>query len=610
MADLDPESSFSTSDVLSYFRKYNLLTRDLLYYWERRGWLQPEKAKRGSKQQGRSYSVQDVERIGVLLKCYRAGYKPEQASNAARTAQMLKTQELTALLRASSVLLKSALPEVPSKSEADLPKAVLGHAGRNLDQVATQAQQALVAEWCGVVLLAKDDPKLLILAASKGDTLVDAKRSAFRIGEGLIGNVVSDACVRLNRRDLARLPATHVHDTSHLASGCRYSIMVVPLRDRREQRIGWIIAENRKGPDGQPGEYPAFDEVDEVVATILANQVVVALELLHLVAASRVLLNELRQSPSLHSFVTQLLWHALPLLRADRGDLLWAEPDGTLKVLAHAGPSDVADGEVLPAPSICHWVYQNRLPRLETDVKASRIQDYRPCCEETRSELTVPLFLRDKCVGVLNLESFRPGDKGGLDEQDQTVLLYLADHAMAAAQALRARHLEGVHAILQRMRASRSRAEVVRHILEEVLQIGFERARVLEYDQRKEAFVCVDSLGLSEPPGVYSGRELVIAGSQYAKMTRDDARTGRFGAQLRVPSRNGPDPNATLFGKKPHLPWAVAPLVINGDLYGYIAADNAISEGPISTSDLEFLDFFSVLAAQAIASMGYVVHES
>jgi hypothetical protein len=70
-----------------------------------------------------------------------------------------------------------------------------------------------------------------------------------------------------------------------------------------------------------------------------------------------------------------------------------------------------------------------------------------------------------------------------------------------------------------------------------------------------------------------------------------------------VPSRDlGEDPSGPAVRKPPGLPWVVAPLVISGKLFGYIAADKRVTRADISAADLEYVSLFGVLAAQAIAN--------
>jgi two-component system sensor histidine kinase KdpD len=64
----------------------------------------------------------------------------------------------------------------------------------------------------------------------------------------------------------------------------------------------------------------------------------------------------------------------------------------------------------------------------------------------------------------------------------------------------------------------------------------------------------------------------------------------------------GPDPEAEGLQKDPKAPWAAAPLVVGGRLYGQIIADNGRSQRIISSEALDYLTLLAALAAQAIAN--------
>jgi len=64
----------------------------------------------------------------------------------------------------------------------------------------------------------------------------------------------------------------------HLASGKCYSLLGVPLKDRKGRVLGVMKVDNKKDIDGKPNETVYFTEVDESIAIILANHLVVALE--------------------------------------------------------------------------------------------------------------------------------------------------------------------------------------------------------------------------------------------------------------------------------------------------------------------------------------------
>jgi GAF domain-containing protein len=778
----------TTSEVLDFFRKYNL-TRDLLYYWERRTWVRSEPAKRGKGvRKGRTYSEEEVQKIGLMLRSLRAGYSPEQAANYALGPQKPTSQELTSLLRASDSLAKTIVSgfwlgdrrQTVRVFGVDLPQA-LAHAAR-------EAYATLEVESCAIALVDPNDPDRLFIVANKGDKDMDCKGRDFRRhqvpGGGLTGYMASQGRLqRLNQTELANHPFKRKDPPDHLASGECYSRMMVPLQTRvtPPRIVGWIIADNRKGPDGQPGGFPSFDEIDAAIGTILANQIVVVLELLRMFEATDEVVNQLRVAPGRDEFLNTLLKRAQLLVRADRGDVYAGGIQEPLTLVAKVGKGGLEKGDALPVQSLCRRVYERGEPILEPDVQDADAP-YHSCCAETRCEMAVPLFLEAnpqdsrkaghrRLIGVLNLESF---EVNGFDERDLLIIRYLVDHAMPVAYAIEAssavtrqlarvgqgatpelavdtilrsvqeglgfdcgiiymvetppgilkvrksepvrkpfeyrlqdralatkifhsgrpyfsadpkndpevnigglEHFEvtgpligvplkiedtvvGVLVVwskngpvperrdceslaryaqlavttiavadrerkwrdrerewralasrvlssIQKGKSSESESTPVRRLLSSVRDaLGFDRARVFRYQPGDEIYTCVDSIGVDEEPGLYAGPTPVtvrIADSQYSTQTRDNAKEGIFDARLCEPSKTGVDPDSGKLGKPNDLPFAVAPLVINGELYGYIAADNAKSRREISPEDLSGLHLFSVVAA-ALAIAG------
>lgn len=57
-------------------KKLDGLTPDLLYYWERQGYIRPKRKKIGKKSV-RDYSNRDFELIEVMFKFYKKGLKPK-----------------------------------------------------------------------------------------------------------------------------------------------------------------------------------------------------------------------------------------------------------------------------------------------------------------------------------------------------------------------------------------------------------------------------------------------------------------------------------------------------------------------------------------------------
>jgi DNA-binding transcriptional MerR regulator len=80
----------STSEVLDLAPG---LSRDLLYFWERKGWITPNKRKRGSKQEGRDYPISEARKAQIMWSLYKQGHTPEHAYSMARVVEQMASVE-------------------------------------------------------------------------------------------------------------------------------------------------------------------------------------------------------------------------------------------------------------------------------------------------------------------------------------------------------------------------------------------------------------------------------------------------------------------------------------------------------------------------------------
>lgn len=65
----------TTGQVLN---KITNLTKELLYYWEARGYIRPQKYQRGRVEK-RDYSEADLKLITTIFKYYEKGFSPKKA---------------------------------------------------------------------------------------------------------------------------------------------------------------------------------------------------------------------------------------------------------------------------------------------------------------------------------------------------------------------------------------------------------------------------------------------------------------------------------------------------------------------------------------------------
>jgi len=219
----------------------------------------------------------------------------------------------------------------------------------------------------------------------------------------------------------------------------------------------------------------------------------------------------------------------------------------------------------------------------------------------------VPILFGAVAVGVLVVFGWKsrhpqPDDVGALGQYAK-----LAVTTIAISDVERQRHdaILMIRSILAQMQnPSEDVYRLLRSVLKGAVSAGFDRARVLRLRENEEGgvFVCLDSYGGDEPRAL-AGKTIAISQSKYAQKTMSDFREGRLEPRIRVPRREfGEDPYGSDLNKPPGVPWVVAPLVVSGKLFGYIAADKSVTKAEISVADVEYLGLFGTLAAQAIAN--------
>lgn len=96
--------AFGTSEVLDKFKG---LTRELLYYMEKAGFINPTKLTRG-KLDKRLYSEEDLEKIGLIWQYYQRGISPKEACKKAE-------EQLESDVSPAQIRLKEAIERAHAK---------------------------------------------------------------------------------------------------------------------------------------------------------------------------------------------------------------------------------------------------------------------------------------------------------------------------------------------------------------------------------------------------------------------------------------------------------------------------------------------------------------
>ena len=370
-----------------------------------------------------------------------------------------------------------------------------------LRTVVRHISSLLEVEACGIFLVPNDRSEELVLEASYSDKWhhefppVQLKIQSVPKG-GLTGHIAAQGeVVRLHGESLLNTPYSARNPPEHLASGKSYSLLGVPLKDRKGRVLGVMKVDNKKDVDGKPNETICFTEVDESIAIILANHLVVALENILMPKLFARLTQDLHTAQDLAEAFKTILHTALELFRADRAEIvLWNESKHDLVVAAHSGESVLEIGQVIPTPSLIRTLWNSPSQSLlvpDVSVEPS----YYAANPRTRSEIAIRLELKKQPLGVLNVES---SQLNGFDHQDLEVLQVLAQHAAIAIQVI-GREMS-FHGIVQRL-VERPLAydELLKSILESVRDIyGLDSGIIYIADDVNHVLRC--SAFISEKP--------------------------------------------------------------------------------------------------------------
>jgi GAF domain-containing protein len=208
----------------------------------------------------------------------------------------------------------------------------------------------------------------------------------------------------------------------------------------------------------------------------------------------------------------------------------------------------------------------------------------------------VPLIFGVKVVGVLVAWSHRTPNlptERHITELEPFARLAAISIATAASEQQRTQVLQAVQSILAQMQNELSREKNLRLILHAAQTVGFDRVRIFQFQDGTRSFVCLDSLGKSNPDNV-RGYTIFPARNPYIKHLTETALSNPA-ARKYDPTMFGISPDAEALGRPPDIPWVLVPLVITGKLYGYIATDNAYSRREITSDSLEYMTLLGAL---------------
>ena len=486
---------------------------------------------------------------------------------------------------------------------------------KTLDTVTCKILKMLKAESCAIFLVPDNQRDLLVLESSITDKQKESRNSnkiSLQIqsveGQGLTGHIANQG--KIVNLSFKKLQTSNYVKSSphHLKSKQCFSLLAVPLKDRKKRLLGLLKVENKKGIDGNANEMSHFTAIDQLIAKILANKVVIVLDNLRTHDVLQGLLQDAQSDLNYNVILENILRRAVSFMRADRGDLaLWSEQKSDLIFASVNGETvnpAVRPGSRVPTLSIIRtaWNKTRRPPVVARKVILRK--DYFEINFKTQSEAAIRLHSDGRPVGVLNLESFY---SNGFDKKDLENL-HLISNCVSIAVRKAAKHtsfprspLRTINEISLEFSADWSDRKSLNSIFTAIQASGFDRARIYKYDTEKKEFTCMGSYeqGVQD---LLQGKINAVEENPYAK---DMVDTYLNNTRVRIydptdPLSFGEDPNAALFGKPKDLPWAAAPLIVDNELYGHITADNKVTRKAITEENLEYLNLIAVQISRSL----------
>ena len=510
----------------------------------------------------------------------------------------------------------SQLKALLGTSDKMMRSILLDDRQRTLDTVTRQIQKMLKAESCAIFVVPDSPRDVLVMESLYTDQLkekCDSHGACIKVqsveGKGLTGHIADKG--EIANMTIARMQASKYWAKTppgHLKSGICFSLLAIPLKDRKGRLLGLLKAENKQGPQGISNEASAFTDVDEYIARILANKVVVVLENLRAHDVLSGLIKDTQSGKNYNVVLEKILQRAVNFMKADRGDLaLWSEQKNDLIIAAVSGETTnvvAQPGNPVPSPSIMRSAWK-KIPHPSTVFRKLRQRkDYYESNPRTQSEAAIRLEVEGRPIGVLNLESFYAN---GFDKNDLETAQLLANYVsiavkMASKQtSFHGTSLRTISEIPHIVNTDWLDKRSSRLIFAALQAAGFERACIFKYDPENKIFTCMGSFepGSEDSMRGKSGR---IDKNPYNKDMVDTYLNNKR-ARIYDPTNPlsfGEDPNAVDFGKPKDLPWAAAPLIVDNDLCGQITADNRSTRKPITEESLERLNLIAVQISRSL----------
>lgn len=498
----------------------------------------------------------------------------------------IPTERLLALLHASDEMIESVF----HRSRQD-----------TLNTLARSVKRLLQAEAAAIFLVDEESPDSLVLSAYQLDTAIKIEKLKLKIQDvpkgGMTGFIAHKGeIVRLHGTALQQHPNNAGSTTTHLKGGRGFSILGIPLKDRKGRVLGVAKVDNKKGADGAAGENDYFDEVDEFIARVLVNKIVLVLESLRNFNALRGIMEEMHHGREMEDVRKEILKIGMKLIGADRGDfLLWDPGKFQLVPAAQYGAGKTGFGEEWSKQGIVSEVWRTREAVLIGDVCSDKryADKYYAAHPLTRSEVAIYLEFEGKPAGVLNAESFQ---LNWFDQHDLDLLQLLGRYATIATQVVGEE--VAFRSLVQRLaEGSPSREELLNGILSSLASIfRLDAGLILIANHRDgtlqgSASIGCDELEIDPKAFKYQFDDKSLA----TKVLTD--RTSYFSSRPKL------DPQVNPLGLEAFQidgPLVGVPLMYRGEAVGVLVCWSRRNYPP-ARKHIKSLEPFASLAATAIA---------
>jgi GAF domain-containing protein/anti-sigma regulatory factor (Ser/Thr protein kinase) len=243
------------------------------------------------------------------------------------------------------------------------------------------------------------------------------------------------------------------------------SELAVPLR-HGERTLGTLNVEST--------ELSAFTEDHQRILEALAGQAAIAIDKARAYERLKALTEVgqiVTKTLDLGEVLEYVMHTSVETLAANRGTLrLLDKSTGELELRAHLGEiGDRATKNIKLGEGIVGWVAEHGSSQLVPDVREDG--RYVESLRDTCCELTVPIKVGDRVIGVLNIEHSRPS---AFDEHDLELLEAIADQAATAIR--NARLYESVQAVNT---IGQTLTSGIRLKEDEILELIYEQAKKL-----------------------------------------------------------------------------------------------------------------------------------